>query len=212
MTRTETANPAASRHEAGEDPAAFARPNPGEPASIRPIAPNDLGVVDAARRGDRAAWGCLYRRYARFVHGVLLSRVSHGDAEDLVQDVFAKAMGSIGAVRDDACIGAWLAAVARNRATDFLRTRRRHRTAPLDETMRVAPAQSVTPSLEAGDVLTAIRGLPESYRETLMLRLVEGLTGPEIAERLGMTHGSVRVNLCRGMAMLRKALGMEGAP
>ena len=59
-------------------------------------------------------------------------------------------------------------------------------------------------------VLGLIRGLPESYRETLVLRLVDGLTGPQIAERTGMTHGSVRVNLSRGMAQLRPLLEKEG--
>ena len=59
-------------------------------------------------------------------------------------------------------------------------------------------------------VLALIRGLPESYRETLILRLVEGLTGPQIAERIGMTHGSVRVNLSRGMAQLRPLLAKKG--
>jgi RNA polymerase sigma-70 factor (ECF subfamily) len=171
-------------------------------------------MVEAARRGDRAAWGFLYRRYARVVHGVLLSRVGPGDAEDLVHDVFATAMRSITGVRENGCIGAWLAAVARNRATDFLRSRRRRRAFELGNAVdprRVRPIGDDS-ALEAGDVLAAIRGLPETYRETLTLRLVEGLTGPEIADRLGMTHGSVRVNLCRGMAMLREALGREGAP
>jgi len=48
--------------------------------------------------------------------------------------------------------------------------------------------------------------LPETYAETLVLRLVEGLTGPQIAACTGMTHGSVRVNLTRGMQMLRERL------
>ena len=51
-----------------------------------------------------------------------------------------------------------------------------------------------------------IRSLPEAYRETLILRLVEGMTGPEIAARTGLTAGSVRVNLCRGMQQLREKL------
>ena len=55
-------------------------------------------------------------------------------------------------------------------------------------------------------ILDAIRSLPDAYRETLILRLVEGLTGPEIAARTGMTHGSVRVNLHRGMEQLRAIL------
>ena len=54
--------------------------------------------------------------------------------------------------------------------------------------------------------LAVLRTLPETYREPLMLRLVEGMTGPEIALRMGLTHGSVRVNLHRGMQMLREKL------
>ena len=52
-----------------------------------------------------------------------------------------------------------------------------------------------------------IRTLPEAYVEPLILRLVEGMTGPEIAMRVGMTPESVRVNLHRGMKLLREKLG-----
>ena len=59
-------------------------------------------------------------------------------------------------------------------------------------------------------MLAIIQRLPESYRETLVLRLVEGMTGPEIAARTGLTAASVRVNLHRGMKLLRERLGLEG--
>ena len=49
----------------------------------------------------------------------------------------------------------------------------------------------------------------DAYRETLVMRLVEGMTGPEIAERTGLKHESVRVNLHRGMKMLRQKLCIE---
>jgi RNA polymerase sigma-70 factor (ECF subfamily) len=55
-------------------------------------------------------------------------------------------------------------------------------------------------------VLAVIQTLPDAYRETLVLRLVEGMTGPEIAARTGLTEGSVRVNLHRGMKQLRERL------
>ncbi|MCA1557288.1 MAG: sigma-70 family RNA polymerase sigma factor, partial [Acidobacteria bacterium] len=61
---------------------------------------------------------------------------------------------------------------------------------------------------EAREVLTVIRQLPEAYRETLVLRLVEGMTGPEIAQRTGLKPESVRVNLHRGMKILRERLGI----
>jgi RNA polymerase sigma-70 factor (ECF subfamily) len=59
---------------------------------------------------------------------------------------------------------------------------------------------------EAAHALRVIQQLPEAYRETLVLRLVEGMTGPEIAERTGLTPDSVRVNLHRGMKALRARL------
>ena len=59
------------------------------------------------------------------------------------------------------------------------------------------------------EVLAALRELPHAYRETLVLRLVEGMTGPEIAEKTGLQPGSVRVNLHRGMKLLRRRLGVE---
>jgi RNA polymerase sigma-70 factor (ECF subfamily) len=65
---------------------------------------------------------------------------------------------------------------------------------------------------EAHQILQAIRSLPDAYRETLILRLVEGMTGPEIAARTGLTHGSVRVNLHRGMQQLRELLGHKSGP
>ncbi|HYJ90968.1 MAG TPA: sigma-70 family RNA polymerase sigma factor, partial [Pyrinomonadaceae bacterium] len=64
---------------------------------------------------------------------------------------------------------------------------------------------------EAVEVLRAIRSLSEAYCETLTLRLVEGMTAKEIAQRTGLKPESVRVNLHRGMEMLRERLGITGA-
>ena len=52
----------------------------------------DSSLVLAAREGDRAAFGGLYARYARMVHGILLARVPASDVDDLVQDVFLRAL------------------------------------------------------------------------------------------------------------------------
>src|SRR5713226_772280 len=78
-------------------------------------------LVAAAREGDRGAFGALYQRYARMVHGILLGRVPVADVEDLVQDVFVRAMRQVHTLRDVNCFGGWLATVARNRANDFHR-------------------------------------------------------------------------------------------
>lgn len=169
--------------------------------------PCDADLVCAARTGDRAAWAELYRRYAPVVHGVLLARVRRADADDLTQDVFLQAMRRLGDVREGASVGGWLIAIARNAAISLAR---RPRAGTLGEFERAAPEEPARgeESEEAGRILSLIRSLPEAYRETLVLRLVEGLTGPALAARMGMTHGSVRVNLHRGMQLLKDRMGI----
>jgi RNA polymerase sigma-70 factor (ECF subfamily) len=164
------------------------------------------GLVAAARDGDRAAFGRLYDRFAPMVHAVVLSRAPWSDVDDLVQDVFLQAMERLGSLRNPEAFGGWLAAIARNRARDHWR--RGEDTVELPEELPGSPH----PEGEAMTVLAAIRRLPEAYRETLVMRLVEGMTGPEIAERAGLKPGSVRVNLHRGMQMLREALGRSERP
>ena len=165
-------------------------------------------LVSAARAGDRSAFGLLYRRYARMVHGILLCRVPPRDVDDLVQEVFLLVLRQIHALRDISRFAAWLGTITRNRANDYYR-----KGSPVDRATdpaveEQAEGRTNDPAVaeEAAMTLAVLQTLPETYRESLTLRLVEGMTGPEIAERLGLTHGSVRVNLHRGMHMLREKL------
>ena len=157
-------------------------------------------LVRAAQGGDRSAFGQLYAGFARMVHGILLSRVPRAEVDDLVQDVFLTAMQRLASLRDTAAFGGWLAAIARNRATDHLR--RTPVTTELPESLSTTDVDRT----EALEILAIVQQLPDAYRETLTLRLVEGMTGPEIASRVGLTDASVRVNLHRGMKLLRERL------
>jgi RNA polymerase sigma-70 factor, ECF subfamily len=172
---------------------------------------DDAVLVSAARDGDRAAFGRLYDRYARMVHGILLARVPLGEVDDLVHDVFLQALSRIRALRETGRFGAWLAAITRNRAHDYHRRTRvaTELTEDISEAEVEGSSRSDPPDSDAAAILAALRSLPEAYRETLILRLVEGMTGPEIAERTGLTPGSVRVNLHRGMQQLRERLGNQ---
>jgi RNA polymerase sigma-70 factor, ECF subfamily len=166
---------------------------------------SDEALVRAAQDGDRLAFGTLYQRYARMVHGILLARVPRA-AEDLLQDVFLQALPRLRTLRDVSRFGGWLAVIARNRANDY------HRQARPTEALEESSGDSAGAGSAGAQVadgiflLEVLRSLPEAYREPLILRFVEGMTGPEIAARTGMKHGSVRVNLYRGMQMLREKL------
>lgn len=165
-------------------------------------------LVVAARAGESGAMDALYRRFAPVVHGVLLGYVQRADADDLTQDVFETAIRRLHELREDAAFPGWIVRIARHAALDA--KRRRSAMTGMDWEEATAPDKP-DEHLEAERSLRAIVGLPEAYREPLLLRLVEGLTGPEIAERTGLTPGSVRVNLHRGMAMLRAALAMPAS-
>jgi RNA polymerase sigma-70 factor, ECF subfamily len=155
----------------------------------------------AAAAGDQDACAEIYGSYVGMVHAILLGRVPRSEVDDLVQEVFLTAFRRLSTLREAGAFGGWLAAIARNRATDHLRQARP--TSPLPDDLpggRGAEAEGVA-------VLDAIKRLPEAYRETLLMRFVHGMTGPEIARRTGMTPASVRVNLHRGVKQLRELLG-----
>jgi RNA polymerase sigma-70 factor (ECF subfamily) len=173
----------------------------------------DDALVGAARDGDRRAFGLLYDRYARMVHGILLCRVPPREVDDLVQEVFLLALRKLDSLRDVSRFGAWLSTITRNRANDHYRraNRAEQPMEPAEEEKAQSRSNDHVVEQEAAMTLEVLRTLPETYRESLMFRLVEGMTGPEIAARMGLTHGSVRVNLHRGMQMLREKLEDKAA-
>lgn len=136
------------------------------------------------------------------MQAVLLARVPPDSVDDLLHDVFLLAMNRLSSLREDGAFAAWIVTIARRRAADW--RRRRRDTVALSEDLvdeRHEPDRA-----EALEAIAAIAALPEAYRETMMLRFVAGLDGPAIAARTGLTHGSVRVNLHRGTALLRERL------
>lgn len=161
--------------------------------------------VAAARRGSQPAFAALYQRFLPLVHGILVSRWRPADADEMTQDCFALAFARIGQLREPAHFGAWVASIARHLPAPA----GRRETGPAGLELLPDAASSPDQCNEVARVLHALARLPEAYRETLALRLVEGLSGPEIAALTGLTPESVRVNLHRGMRKLRAALGLN---
>lgn len=165
---------------------------------------------DAQPRAATPDLGEAYARFAPVVHGIALSHVGPVDADDVTQEVFLRAAERIGSLREPAAFPGWICALARNVALDRLRQRRRRGEVAVDADL--LPARPEPPEDRAlrSRVLALLARLPEAYREALVLRLVEGLAGPEIATLTGLTPGSVRVHLHRGFALLRPLLEKEG--
>src|ERR1043165_8931111 len=122
----------------------------------------DAATVLAAPAGDERAFEALYRRYARVVHWILLSRLPASEVEDLVQEVFLTALNKLKSLREPAAFPGWIASIARNRATAPIR-----RMTPEEELDDRVPSRSSSAAdrAEAKRALMAIQSLPDAYRE-----------------------------------------------
>ena len=179
---------------------------------------SDEALVVRSQSGDRAAFEQLVRRTARLVFARVYPDVG-GDshrAEDLVQETFLTAWRSIGQVDDPAGFRPWLLKVARTTTLDAVRRdARKKRAGPKTDfeqaSLRLADAGPSPPEQverEEGRqrVLALLRDLPEEYRLPLTLRYLGGADYDAIGRQLGLSNGSLRGLLNRGMAKLREAM------
>ncbi|MGH9255292.1 MAG: sigma-70 family RNA polymerase sigma factor [Vicinamibacterales bacterium] len=167
--------------------------------------------------GDSDAAARLYDRHARAVYSLVLRIVSdEGDAEDVVQEVFAQAWRQ--ATRYDAsrgAVGAWLLMMARTRAIDKLRSRRARPDTQgagdqhaIDDMPAAAPDASsrIIDAENARLVQGALAQLPLLQRLAIELAYYEGLTQREIADRLEEPLGTIKSRIRLGLLKLRDTL------
>ncbi len=179
----------------------------------------DLELVAAMARGDERAASRLYDRHSAVMYGLALRMVGESaDAEEVVLEAFAQAWRD--AVRYDTSRGSvvgWLTTIARTRALDLIRARgRRAKMTETAATQLDAPAAMgegfrsadlmVDDADRASAVATALNELPDAQRRAIELAFFEGLTHPEVAERLREPLGTVKTRIRLGMQKLRDML------
>jgi RNA polymerase sigma-70 factor (ECF subfamily) len=185
---------------------------------------DDAALVARMRAGDEQALGELYDRWEDAVRVCALNIVDEAaEAEDVVEDVFWQAWRQSG--RFDAergSVSAWLLTIARSRALDRARARRRSReTSGLEELELSGVEASVAQNdplvdAERGErsrmVRRALHDLPAEQRESLELAYFEGLSQTEIAARTGNPLGTVKTRMRLAMQKLRESLATLGEP
>jgi RNA polymerase sigma-70 factor (ECF subfamily) len=190
---------------------------------------NDTELLEHAREGDRRALEELLARHQRSVYrfGLKMCR-DEEDAKDILQETLLAVARTVKDFRGASSVSTWLYAIARSFC---IKKRRRSKFAPEQEESLdarepgEAARQVVDPAPPADDSLAArqlefaleqaIGSLHPMYREVLVLRDVEGLTAPEVAEVMGLTVEAVKSRLHRARFAVREAiaplLGIPGA-
>ncbi|MEZ5319576.1 MAG: sigma-70 family RNA polymerase sigma factor [Vicinamibacterales bacterium] len=195
-----------------------------------PAPPDEAALVQGLRAGDPATFETLIRTYGgRLTQVARRILFNEEDAREVVQEAFISAFKAREQFSGDAKLSTWLHRITVNAALMKLRSKRRRPEEPIEDLVpRFLPNGRHTEVFRSWDepvdvalerketaqfVRDAIDRLPEAYRTVLILRDLQGLTGPETAEVLDTTVNAVKIRLHRARMALRTLLApqMEGA-
>jgi RNA polymerase sigma-70 factor (ECF subfamily) len=162
-------------------------------------APDDV-LIARFGQGDEAAFVVLYRRYSPAVYGLLcrLLGPNRPDANDLLQETWIRAAPRLGTFRGDSQLRTWLMGVAVNCYREW---RRRH---GRDESVEPGDLSAETSGERDGDIRRVLAGMPDAFREILVLHDIEGYTHDEIARLLGIESGTSKSRLSRARQDFRR--------
>jgi RNA polymerase sigma-70 factor (ECF subfamily) len=184
-------------------------------AAADPAAAGDEFLLRRVAAADERALAELYDRWVVTVHALVARIVSDPeDAEDVVEDVFWQAWRQ--AARYEGArgsVGTWLMTIARSRALDRLRARRRRREELLEEWViddRPGAGTDLAANVEASErrarVLAALDALPPEQRQVLEMAYFEGMSQTEIADRTDQPLGTIKTRVRLAMQKLRERL------
>jgi len=174
-----------------------------------PGQPDDSELVARCRSGDPDAWPEFVRRFAPYVHAIVMRgyRLNEQDGEDVFQEVFIRAWERIDSLRSDAAIRPWLGQLTRRLAIDRIRARSREAVRDdLDMFHDVASADVVAALDEALTVRQAIADLPGIHRDIVGRFFIRGQSHATIAADLGIAEGTVASRIGRARSRLRTQL------
>jgi RNA polymerase sigma-70 factor, ECF subfamily len=170
---------------------------------MREISPDKLWVEQMPDDGAATPAG-LFSLHARAVFAVCLANTqNHHDAEDIMQTVFLKAIAKVASLREPGRARSWLMQIARRECVDF------HRRKKPTNTLVEEPPTPAGRNALCERLHEAIRKLPESYRETVVLYYLDGRDCSGVAASLGTTESAVRQRLVRARVMLHDLLQEE---
>jgi RNA polymerase sigma-70 factor, ECF subfamily len=195
---------------------------PATSSELRPTA--EAEFIEKLKRGEAEAFEQLVNERSGEIYGLLFRLTENSEeARDLTQETFLRAFQNIGRFRGDADLRTWIYRIAINQARNrwrWWRRRRRDSTVSLDATLGQSNQTLIATLAESSEnpeertlaheresaLRSALQKLGRTYRETVILRDIEGFTYEEIARTLEINVGTVKSRLARGRQELREKL------
>lgn len=190
----------------------------GNPSFVSEIrAPSGFGLeldrvtLERARRGEMTAFAAIYERFGGACYNLALRVLGEpAAAEDIVQEIFLKLMGSLRGFRGDAPFGAWLKRMTANATIDALRAHQRFRDEDPDALFEAMPAPAADAE-DRADAWSMLMRLPPRARAVVILHEVEGYTHREMAELFGQSESYSKSILARALKRLNDVVADPGS-
>jgi RNA polymerase sigma-70 factor (ECF subfamily) len=175
---------------------------------------SDSELVARCRSGDQQAWAELVDRFSRYVYAIAVQafRLPESDAEDVFQEVFARAYQHLDKLRDDAAVRPWLAQLTRRLCIDRLRAASRERPAPEEELELAGSEETLTMLEDALTVHEALAAVPEHCREILDRFFARDESYRTIGDALELPAGTIASRISRCLARMRELLEGRSQP
>jgi len=152
----------------------------------------------------------VYDKYANLLYRIALTHVlNEEDAQDIIQDVFAKYITASPVFNDDEYERAWFIRVTVNRCRDILRRNKLRNHLPIDDYTHTLEDTSNDMSSMRVEIISALNNLPEKYKAVIVLHHFEDLTVEQTAKALGLSVSAVKMRLSRGRDLLKTILEKE---
>ena len=171
---------------------------------------NERALVCAAQRGDKEALQLLFRENWAWLKGLVYSILQNADdIDDVLQDICVRVISKIGSLREPQRFRPWLAILARRQALRY-RQQKAQRQMPLnikledlkDESDSTQLIDNIEQKEQYQLILSAVKSLPEKYRQVFILEHINDLTYKQIAEILDVPVTTVQIRLVRARRML----------
>jgi RNA polymerase sigma factor (sigma-70 family) len=168
--------------------------------------PSDAVLVARCRTGDDGAWSALVERFSRYVYAICTQgfRLRQHDAEDVFQDVFAKAYEQLPKLRDDGAVRPWLAQLTRRQCIDRLREGKRE--APVEELEPDGLDEVLDHLDEALAVRQGLASIGEPCGDMLDRFFARDQSYRTIGEELDLPAGTIASRISRCLEKLRSVM------